>query len=175
MHGFNSYFLVICFCYYCYHHCCSHPLVYEVEHSECFGINGLENVTLIHHTFVVYNMIHQTIVVYNCFIYSIDFLKFSEIFLSFFDSFSPSVCFVFIIFAFIFKVWPAVLDPFVQDHLGFVDMKHFYLQHRLFLLTWNTFSCNTNLLLSTPDYFLHNIKLFISTQNCFLCNINFIS
>ena len=122
MHGFNSYFLVIYFCYYCYHHCCSHPPVYEVEHSECFGINGWENVTLTHHTFVVYNTIHQTIVVYNYFIYSIDFLKLREYSFHFLIHFLLLFVFVFIIFAFIFKVWPAVL----QKNNNFFELKIFF-------------------------------------------------
>ena len=35
---------------------------------------------------------------------------------------------------------------------------------------WNTFSCNINLFLSTPDYFSCNIKNVLSIQNCFLRN-----
>ena len=40
----------------------------------------------------------------------------------------------------------------------------------LFLLIWNTFSCNINLFLSTPHYLSCNVKLFVLTQNCFSCN-----
>ena len=35
-----------------------------------------------------------------------------------------------------------------------------FVQHQLFLLTRNTFTCNINLFLSTVDYFLCNMKLF---------------
>ena len=31
----------VSFCCYCYYHCCSHPRIFEVEHSEHFWINGL--------------------------------------------------------------------------------------------------------------------------------------
>ena len=33
----------------------------------------------------------------------------------------------------------------VQQSLIFVNMKYFFMQHQLFLLTENTFSCNNNL------------------------------
>ena len=62
----------------------------------------------------------------------------------------------------------------MQHHLAFVDMKYFCATSTLFLLIWNTFSCNINTLLSKPNYFLCSVKLFISTQNYFSCNTKFL-
>lgn len=46
----------------------------------------------------------------------------------------------------------------------------FFWAQNIFLLTWNTFPCNINKLLSTPDYFSCNVKRLFSTRNCFWCN-----
>ena len=56
----------------------------------------------------------------------------------------------------------------------FVDVKYFFALHQLFLLKWNTFSCNINMFLSKPNYFLCNVKHFVSTQNYFSCNAKFL-
>ena len=52
----------------------------------------------------------------------------------------------------------------------------FFVQHQLFLLTWNTFSCNTNLFLSTPEYlfcnnFFFHRKLFFMQHQIFVLDI----
>ena len=47
------------------------------------------------------------------------------------------------------------------------------MQHLLFLLTWNTFSCSINKFLSIQDYFLCNIKLLVRTKKYFSFNTKF--
>ena len=69
------------------------------------------------------------------------------------------------------RLWGAVQE---KDNNFFAHKIFFCATSTLFLLIWNTFSCNINTLLSKPNYFLCSVKLFISTQNDFSCNTKFL-
>ena len=56
---------------------------------------------------------------------------------------------------------------------NFFEQKIFFVQHQLFLLTWNTFSCKITLFLSTSEYFLCNSKLLFRYKIVFRATTNF--